>query len=211
MNSVPVDLQSPTYTPRKLLEEVMWVLHCKNRTELAVALGLDSGLISRIWNLKDPLTDGIFVRIMDRTNWGIAYMRKLAGVPYEGDTYPPRPRILSTKQRDYQLAKADILQAMPGTLQDLIQKSGWSERTVIGWLKVLRAGDPLTRSSHIIDWLQPKKVGPYLAVHAAGPGEDAIHIVPRIRKLRAKKTALAQGFAPQHTAAQHSTAQNKGY
>lgn len=95
----PFDLQSPSYTPRRLLEEVMWVLHAKTRDALAQALDLDSGLICRIWNFQAPLTDGVFVRIMDRTNWPVGYVRELAGMPYLGDVYPPRPRTVDVFRR----------------------------------------------------------------------------------------------------------------
>jgi hypothetical protein len=220
MNDAPVNLQSPTYTPRRLLEELMWVLHAPRREQLARALDLDTGLISRIWNHKAPLTYGVFVRIMDRTGWSIAYVRELAGMPFEGDFYPPRPRtvsvmpksganphgviILPKKPRDYHLAKEHILQAMPGTVDELAKRSGYHRNTVQIWLKVLRAGDPATRASHIEDWLPPAAHnggGVYLAVHGAGPGEDATYALPhhRDRPRRLRNRIM------QPTAAQHST------
>jgi hypothetical protein len=189
MRDDKIDLQSPTYTPRRLLNEVMWVVHADNRNQMACLLELDNGLVSRIWNRQAPLSSHVLMRIMDCLGWGAQYVRELAGMPFDGTVYPPRPRILSKQQRNYQLAKADILQAMPGTVEELVQKSGWALRTVREWLGVLRAGDPHTRASHIVGWVpQASRPGPPLAIHAAGPGEDALRIVPRIRGVRAKKS-----------------------
>jgi hypothetical protein len=180
MRDEPIDLSSPAYTPRKLLEEVMWVLHAPRCAQLAPALDLDTGLISRIWNRKAPLTYGVFVQIMDRTGWGIAYVRQLAGMPYTGDTYPPRPRVIvPPKGRIYHSAREDILQAMPGTATELAKRAGYHREYIYYWLRKLRAGDPLTRASHIIGWKDPtgpNGSGDYAPIHAAGPGEDAARI-----------------------------------
>lgn len=189
----PIDLQSPSYTPERLLGEVMWVARVESRNKLAHALEVDGGLISRIWNKVSPLTDGLMVQIMDRTGWSLKYMRELAGIPYDGPVYPPRVRVIHVPlaPRDYQLAKGHILQAMPGTVEQLAKKSGYSRGTVEIWLKELRAGDPMTRASHIVDWIAPVGAGGHAAVHQAGPGEDAVRI-PRGRVKERRRRLLGE-------------------
>jgi hypothetical protein len=184
-----IDLQSPSYTPERLFDEFAYVARAANRTQIAQALEVHRAMMTRILGRRDALTEGLMVRIMDRTGWSIAYVRELAGIPFDGDVYPARSRIISTKQRDYQLAKADILLAMPGTVDEIMQKSGWSLRTVREWIGVLRKGSPSTRASHISGFMpQGSRPGPPLAIHSAGPGEDAVRIVPRIRGVKAKKS-----------------------
>lgn len=71
--------------------------------------------------------------------------------------------------RDYHIAKRDILQAMPGTVAQLVAKSGYHRATVERWLVKLRAAD----GSHIVDWLPPNGSGNFIPVHGVGPGPDA--------------------------------------
>lgn len=178
MRDEPINLESVSYTPNKLLGETAFVMRARNNRHLAQLLEVDAALVCRIVKRRSPITETILVRIMDRTGWGIAYTRQLAGIPYEGPVCAPRPRVAAPirQPRNYHLAKSHILQAMPGTVGELARKSGYARGTVEAWLKVLRAGDALTRASHIIDWRAPNGSGPYIAVHQAGPGEDAVCI-----------------------------------
>jgi hypothetical protein len=95
----PIDLASPGYTPGRLLDEAAFVLRAPNRAALALALEVDPALVSRVGRRKSPLTEHVMVQIMDRTAWSIQYVRELAGMPYEGDVYPARPRTISIPLR----------------------------------------------------------------------------------------------------------------
>lgn len=186
MRDDPIDLHAASYTPEKLIDEVAFVMRAANQNQVARNLELDPALICRIVKRKYPLTALVMVRIMDRTGWGIAYVRQLAGLPYDGMVYPPRVRrIEPAKGRIYHTAKRDILQSMPGTVSELAALSGYSLDTVYGWVRRLRHGDPLTRESHIIGWIEPtgpRGSGGVTPIHAAGPGEDA----PRIPRKRCR-------------------------
>jgi hypothetical protein len=186
MRDEPIDLAALSYTPEKLLDEVAFVMQAPNRNQVARNLDLDPALLCRIVKRQAPLTALVMVRIMDRTGWGIRYVRELAGIPYDGIVYPPRVRrIEPVKGRVYHTAKDDILQSMPGTVSELVARSGYSRETVYTWIRQLRCGDPLSRESHIIGWLEPtgpRGSGGVTAIHAAGPGEDA----PRIPRKRCR-------------------------
>ena len=186
------DLQSPSYTPGKVLDHVAWELWVPNDQRLAHALEFHPAVICRIRNRLAPIGDRVMVRIMDRTTWTIRYLRELAGMPYIGMIYPPRPRVRTEYRppRNYHIAKEHILQAMPGTVDELVKKSGYNRGTVEHWMKALRTGDPRTRSSHIIEWHPPNGTGPYIPVHQAGAGEDAI----LIRRSRNERRLLKQSF-----------------
>lgn len=71
--------------------------------------------------------------------------------------------------RDYHVAKRDILQAMPGSISEIIAQSGYDRSTVERWMRRMRDVD-----CHIIDWRRPEVSGPFVAVYAAGPGDDAV-------------------------------------
>jgi hypothetical protein len=71
--------------------------------------------------------------------------------------------------RNCHTAKADILQAMPGSVSQLVTKSGYHRATVERWVRTLRA----EQASHIIDWLRPNGSGNFIPVHGKGLGEDA--------------------------------------
>lgn len=70
--------------------------------------------------------------------------------------------------RDYHIAKRDILESMPGTVAQLVKKSGYHRATVERWLRKLRAAD----GSHIVDWQRPNGAGNFIPVHGAGTGVD---------------------------------------
>jgi hypothetical protein len=71
--------------------------------------------------------------------------------------------------RKYHNAKADILQAMPGSMAQLATKSGWHLQTVERWVRALRkAGE-----CRILDWQRPNGSGNFVPVYGQGPGEDA--------------------------------------
>jgi hypothetical protein len=176
-----VDLSDPSYTPGKLLDEFGFVARAENACQIARALEVDPAVISRILSLQAPVSDGLMVRIMDRTGWSIQYVRQLMGVPFDEDPYPPRVRrVEPPKGRIYHTAKEDILQSMPGTASELAKRAGYHREHVYCWLRKLRRGDPMTRESHIIGWQNPtgpNGSGDYTPIHAAGPGEDAPRIV----------------------------------
>lgn len=203
MRGDPIDLQSPNYTPVRVLNETAFVLRVNNDSQLARRLELHQAVLTRIKKRSHPITETVFVRIMDRTGWGIKYTRELAGIPYEGIVYPPRTRSTGKPHhtpRNYQTAKDDILQAMPGTIDELTKRSGYSRGTVGIWVKVLRAGDPLTRGSHIIDWRPPNGRGPFIPVHQAGSGEDAICILrAQTRREKWRKEKCGHRSTTQYT------------
>jgi hypothetical protein len=74
--------------------------------------------------------------------------------------------------RDYHRARADILEAMPGTVPDLAKRSGYARGTVKRWIAELRKGRAADRGAHIGDWLEPEGRGAVaVAVWHAGPGK----------------------------------------
>lgn len=84
MRDDPIDLQSPSYTPVRLLNETAYLLHCKNDRVLAMTLEVNQAVITRIRKRQAPITAGLMVQIMDRTGWHIQHVRELAGMPYDG-------------------------------------------------------------------------------------------------------------------------------
>lgn len=73
--------------------------------------------------------------------------------------------------RDYHRARADILEAMPGTVPDLAKRSGYARGTVKRWIAELRKGRPAERGAHIGEWLEQEGRGAVaVAVWHAGPG-----------------------------------------
>jgi hypothetical protein len=70
--------------------------------------------------------------------------------------------------RNYAVAWDHIQEAMPGTVDELVAKSGWSVHTVRRWLARARAAG----TSHIVDWRRPNGTGNFIAVHGVGPGDD---------------------------------------
>lgn len=76
--------------------------------------------------------------------------------------------------RDYHRARADILEAMPGTVLDLANRSGYARGTVKRWIAELRQGGVAERGAHIGGWLEQEGRGAVaVAVWHAGPGEHA--------------------------------------
>jgi hypothetical protein len=71
--------------------------------------------------------------------------------------------------RKYHNAKADILQSMPGTTAQLVEKSGWHIDTVHRWLRRMRK----TGECRIADWQRPNRSGNFVPIYGMGPGEDA--------------------------------------
>lgn len=79
-----IDLQSPSYTPVRLLNEAAALLHAKNDAQLAHILECHHALLTRVRHRRQVVTPFIMVQIMDRTGWHIQDVRKLAGMPYDG-------------------------------------------------------------------------------------------------------------------------------
>lgn len=75
--------------------------------------------------------------------------------------------------RNYHIAKQDILDSMPGTVSEIIKKSGYERCTVERWMRRMKHDDPAQRECHIIDWRRPEVSGQFVAVYAAGPGKNA--------------------------------------
>ena len=71
--------------------------------------------------------------------------------------------------------RAVVERALPGTIPELVVKSGMREPVVRHWLRVLRAEE----LCHIGDWKPVPKLrgsSPYAAEFVAGPGADALLI-----------------------------------
>lgn len=75
--------------------------------------------------------------------------------------------------RNYQIAKGHILQAMPGTVAQLVKKSGYETVTVQRWVARLRAGEPHERACHISGYQEPEGYGYAPPIYTRGPGEHA--------------------------------------
>lgn len=84
MRDEPVDLQSPSYTPHKLLHETAAILHCKNDSQLALVLECDKSLLTNIRKRRQVVTPFLMCQIMDRTGWHIQDVRRYAGMPFDG-------------------------------------------------------------------------------------------------------------------------------
>lgn len=67
-------------------------------------------------------------------------------------------------------ATAQFEAAFPGTVKELVKKTGWARTTVERRLHEYREATP--RKSHIIAWRRPTGTGPFIPVHGLGAGED---------------------------------------
>jgi hypothetical protein len=187
MKGDPIDLHAPSYTPGRLLNHTAAHLRCPCDAQLAHALELNNAILTRVRKRQNPVSDTLIVRIMDRTGWSIQYVRELMGVPFEG-IVAPAPSVLidpTTQPRGIRLGQIVVLQCMPGTVDAIVRKSGYCRHTVGLRIRELRAGPPDKRCSHIIGWDEPVTRGPCMAIHQAGPGEDAV------RQMRQRIAAVA--------------------
>lgn len=98
--------------------------------------------------------------------------------------------------RDYRLARGHILEAMPGTVPELVKKSGYVRHTVNRWLAGLREGTPAARAAHIGDWIVPEGRGPVVAVWHAGPGRHKRRPVRNTSNAERWKKAKAKHGLP---------------
>lgn len=73
------------YTPAALLSALYGALDVKNDAQLCRALGMMPPQISRFRNGVKPLSPGMIVRIADVTEWSVAKIRKLCGMPYTNE------------------------------------------------------------------------------------------------------------------------------
>lgn len=79
-----INLTDPKYTPNRLLNRAMEFLGVETDSQLSSALEFDQAIISRTRKHKSAISYGLMVSIMDRTNWPIAKVRELAGMPFDG-------------------------------------------------------------------------------------------------------------------------------
>lgn len=84
MRDDPIDLQSPSYTPCKLISEACALLGATSEYRLAQVLEVDQAVLTRIRKRRRVISAYLMVQIMDRTGWHITEVRRLAGMPYEG-------------------------------------------------------------------------------------------------------------------------------
>ncbi len=67
--------------------------------------------------------------------------------------------------------KAQVKAALPGTLCDIVEKSGVQATTVVRWLKIMHTGHP--REIYVSGWERTKgKGGPIKRVYSVGNQED---------------------------------------
>lgn len=80
-----LDLNSPDYTPVKLINETAFKLGAKTDHQLCIKLSMDSGQMSRLRHRQEMLTHRMIIQILDRVpDWTIGHVRALAGVPFKG-------------------------------------------------------------------------------------------------------------------------------
>lgn len=65
--------------------------------------------------------------------------------------------------------KAQVVAAMPGTVPEIMARSGMTETTVKRWIRILRAAG----ESHIAKWKRSIGSGAFQSVHVLGAGQDA--------------------------------------
>lgn len=94
-----IDLQSPSYTPLRLMSKTAELLGAYNWAALARILEVHPAVITRANKRQELISANIFVQIMDRTGWSIQRVRDLAGMPYEGPPPPIAPIPVAEKPR----------------------------------------------------------------------------------------------------------------
>lgn len=80
-----------------------------------------------------------------------------------------------------------IINALPGTQTEILNRSGLCRKTVIKWVRQMRAN----REIHITRWLKHPRSGPDIPVYALGDQKDAPN---RLKKLT-KKQICARYYA----------------
>ena len=78
------NLNSPEYTPVRLINEVAFKLKAQTDNQLSIMLQMDTGQMSRIRHRKEMVSHRMIVNILDRTDWTIKHVRELMGVPFQG-------------------------------------------------------------------------------------------------------------------------------
>lgn len=79
-----INLQSPSYTPGKLLNAAAFLLGVTSDRALSRELECNEALICRVRNRKQVVSHYLMCQIMDRTGWHIREVRELAGMPFDG-------------------------------------------------------------------------------------------------------------------------------
>lgn len=80
-NYLGVNLESPTYTPNKLLNAVMARLGMKFDIELCTMMDVEGASISRMRNRKTAISPFVLVRLCDVSGLTVKEARALAGIP----------------------------------------------------------------------------------------------------------------------------------
>ena len=75
------DINSPGYTPNKLINQALMLLNLKTDIELAHLLEIEQAVISRVRHKKHAVSPHTLIRIMDPTGLSIKEVRELAGIP----------------------------------------------------------------------------------------------------------------------------------
>lgn len=65
--------------------------------------------------------------------------------------------------------KQQVVDALPGTLSEIIAKAGVKRETAIRWLRIMRDAN----ECYVKRWKRSKGPGPFMRVYAAGKGKDA--------------------------------------
>jgi hypothetical protein len=105
--------------------------------------------------------------------------------------------------RHAQLARtrADIIASLPGSIAEIIKRSGYSLATVSRNIAMLRA----EKEIHIARWGKPPKAGRFYAVFAVGSAPDAPRLEPvsnnermaKVRRIRKETGAIFEYRAKQ--------------
>lgn len=73
-----------TYTPNRVLNKCLELLHLETDAELVKLTGIHHATITRMRNNALPMSDRVIVRLLDATGMSIQQLRELAGQPYDG-------------------------------------------------------------------------------------------------------------------------------
>lgn len=80
---VEFDVYSKGYEPGRILDELKKRLDARNDNELAMTLGIEHAVISKIRNRKVAISAHCIVRFLDATHMTIDEFRRIAGMPSE--------------------------------------------------------------------------------------------------------------------------------
>lgn len=76
-------MQDPSYTPVRLINETAYKLGARSDSHLCSIINVHCAQLSRVRHRTQFVSCFMIISIMDRTGWSLAYVRELAGVPFE--------------------------------------------------------------------------------------------------------------------------------